>query len=256
MDHVYWLLTSFHCVKITINFFSMVFDFATIAFNGFQWFRTIGLAIAEMIGQLLTLTIWSNLDKFHYILGGSILSFRWKSEALTASVANFSVFTQPNISVTGSHSGSLVQYKCKKSTSGQCLLFHSAQYASDTNKHKEHNATKAIHASRCKLHSSLITSQLNNTTYWIFKEKDRIGIFHGTSSFSPDYISPHSIGSSPLLATLLFTHSFTCFFVLAALSWLTIFANMWQRLKDVLVRRPATYFAKFSNTTIHKLCDG
>ena len=131
------------------QFFSRVFDFASIAFNSFRWFRTIGLAIAEMIGQLLTLTIWSNLDKFHYILGGSILSFRWKSEALTASVANFSVFTQPNISVTGSHSGSLVQYKCKKSTSGQCLLFHSAQYASDTNKHKEHNATKAIHASRC-----------------------------------------------------------------------------------------------------------
>ena len=97
MDHIYWLLTSFHCVKITINFFSMVFDFASIAFNGFRWFRTIGLAIAEMIGQLLTLTIWSNLDKFHYILGGSILSFSWKSEALTASVANFSVFTQPNI---------------------------------------------------------------------------------------------------------------------------------------------------------------
>ena len=131
------------------QFFSRVFDFASIAFNSFRWFRTIGLAIAEMIGQLLTLTFWSNLDKFHYILGGSILSFRWKSEALTASVANFSVFTQPNISVTGSHSGSLVQYKCKKSTSGQCLLFHSAQYASDTNKHKEHNATKAIHASRC-----------------------------------------------------------------------------------------------------------
>ena len=131
------------------KFLSMVFYFATIAFNGFQWFRTIGLAIAEIIGQLLTLTIWSNLEKFHYILGGSTLSFSWKSEALTANVANISVFTKPNISVTGSHSGSLVQYKCKKSTSGQCLLFHSAQYASDANKHKEHNATKAIHASRC-----------------------------------------------------------------------------------------------------------
>ena len=134
---------------LTSMVFQWFLDFASIAFNGFQWFRTIGPAIAEMIGQLLTLTIWSNLDKFHYILGGSILSFSWKSEALTASVVNFSVFTQPNISVTGSHSGSLVQYKCKKSTSGQCLLFHSAQYASDTNKHKEHNATKAIHASRC-----------------------------------------------------------------------------------------------------------
>ena len=43
-------------LTIDINGFSMVFDFASIAFNGFRWFRTIGLAIAEMIGQLLTLT--------------------------------------------------------------------------------------------------------------------------------------------------------------------------------------------------------
>ena len=43
-------------LTIAINGFSMVFEFSTIAFNGFQWFRTIGLAIAEMIGQLLTLT--------------------------------------------------------------------------------------------------------------------------------------------------------------------------------------------------------
>jgi len=29
-------------LTIAINGFSMVFDFATIAFNGFRWFRTIG----------------------------------------------------------------------------------------------------------------------------------------------------------------------------------------------------------------------
>ena len=29
-------------LTIATNGFSMVFDFATIAFNGFQWFRTIG----------------------------------------------------------------------------------------------------------------------------------------------------------------------------------------------------------------------
>ena len=29
-------------LTIAINGFSMVFDFSTIAFNGFRWFRTIG----------------------------------------------------------------------------------------------------------------------------------------------------------------------------------------------------------------------
>ena len=32
----------FGCLTIAINGFSMVFDFSTIAFNGFRWFRTIG----------------------------------------------------------------------------------------------------------------------------------------------------------------------------------------------------------------------
>ena len=32
----------FGSLTIATNGFSMVFDFATIAFNGFQWFRTIG----------------------------------------------------------------------------------------------------------------------------------------------------------------------------------------------------------------------
>ena len=39
-DHHHWMF--FGCLTIAINGFSMVFDFSTIAFNGFRWFWTIG----------------------------------------------------------------------------------------------------------------------------------------------------------------------------------------------------------------------
>ena len=39
-DHHHWMF--FGGLTIATNGFSMVFDFATIAFNGFRWFRTIG----------------------------------------------------------------------------------------------------------------------------------------------------------------------------------------------------------------------
>ena len=39
-DHHHWMF--FGCLTIAINGFSMVFDFSTIGFNGFWWFRTIG----------------------------------------------------------------------------------------------------------------------------------------------------------------------------------------------------------------------
>ena len=39
-DHHHWMF--FGGLTIATNGFSMVFDFTTIAFNGFRWFRTIG----------------------------------------------------------------------------------------------------------------------------------------------------------------------------------------------------------------------
>ena len=63
-DHHHWMF--FGGLTIATNDFSMVFDFSTIAFNGFRWFRTIGQTMRWLDDNGM-LTWW--IDK---------LSVRWQ----------------------------------------------------------------------------------------------------------------------------------------------------------------------------------